>query len=234
MFLFILVFSYGIYESELTAITLVRVQGVPPDDQQRIASVLRRMERVPALQVDADEIESAIATTRRVRRVVLTRNVFGRARVSVEYREPVARWSGAEDVGVDVWGVAFRTPQAKQCRLVIQVKKEDIEADLGITTASPLAIMAKVAKKVQEKLPNLNAVLLLDPEGRLCLNMEEGSRVILGNDSRLDEKLERLKVAWQEDPQIFAHSLEINVVEPKQAVFVPRKSRPPAERNLPE
>lgn len=230
MFLFILVFAYGIYESEITSITLVRVRGVPVDDQERVASILRRMEGKPALQVDATEIESAIMATRRIRRAELTRNIFGRARLDVEYRKPVARWSGGEDVGVDEWGVAFRSPEARECRLVIQVEKEDLEAEMGLSVAGPLVVMAKVAKKVQEKFPNLDAVILLDQEGRLCLNMKEGTRVILGNDSRLDEKLERLRVAWQENPHLWAHSKEINLVEPKQAVFVPRQSRTQEER----
>ncbi|MEM4407931.1 MAG: cell division protein FtsQ/DivIB [Candidatus Caldarchaeum sp.] len=223
--MFVLISAYGIYESELTKIAVVRVRGVPEDDRPRVASILQRIQRKPALQIDAGEIESAILATKRIRRAVLARNVFGRARLWAEYRKPVARWSESEDVGIDAWGVAFRTPEAKECSLVIQIAKNDLNAELGITLASPLGKLAQLAQKVQEKFPNLNALLFLDQQGRLCLNIKEGSRVILGNDSRLDEKLERLKVAWQENPQIFAESLEINVVEPRQAVFVPRGNR---------
>jgi hypothetical protein len=143
--------------------------------------------------------------------------VFGRARLQVEYREPVAIL-GEKDA-VDEAGIVFPLHSRKAPNLQISSKVEDFSTILTISDSSPLNRLARVAKKLQVSLPKLAGTLEIDDRERITLQIEDLA-VEFGDTSSLDEKVNVLVSTLREDPQRPAQGGRIILVDPENPVQV--------------
>ncbi|MBV6502263.1 MAG: Cell division protein FtsQ [Fimbriimonadales bacterium] len=211
---FVAVTSIGLYTSQLTRITSVRVLAAPYGDKQRLLNILKKLEPLPALQVDSTSVQRSIESKRFVRDSQFTRNVFGRAVLKVEYRKPVAWIRGTTGWFVDEEGVVF--PSRGEKSPPIGVDKSVLPRSPLVTLGGPglLQDAALLAKAVQESGLNLHGVIWIDERVRLCLNSSLGAKVTFGSGKDLDLKLKALKQALASEPSLLESAKEVNLVVP--------------------
>jgi len=211
---FLAVLVTALFTSPLTKLTMVRVSGAAAHDQPRISALLQAVVQAPALAIDVGDLESRLLSAE-VRSASLRTNVFGRGRLKVEYRKPVALM--ADGLAVDEIGMVFPIGERRPPNLYISQKVEDSNTILTISDPSPIGRLARLAKKLQVSLPKLAGTLDIDDKEGLSLSIE-GLVVEFGDTSRLDSKVQVLADLFREDPQRAAKGGRINLVDPDNAV----------------
>lgn len=209
-----IVLAAAAFLSPLTRITVVRVTGAAPHDQARIEAALRTLAKTPALRVDTEAFEASLITPE-VRSASLQTNAFGRARLSLVYRNPVASMPGR--LAVDGMGNVFPLGERLAPNLQISQKLEDFSTILTISDPSPLRRLARLAEKLQVSMPKLAGTLEIDDKESLCLRVD-GLVVEFGDTSQLDRKVQVLADLFQEEPQRAAEGGRIILVDPNNAV----------------
>ncbi len=204
----------ALFASPLTNLTTVRVSGAAAHDQSRIRAVMEGVRQTPALAIDVGDIESRLLSPE-VRSASVRTNVFGRARLKLEYRKPVALV--AEGVAVDEIGTTFPIGARFPPNLHISRKVEDSNTILTISDPSPIRRLARLAKKLQVFMPKLTGTLEIDDKEGLFLSTD-GLVVEFGDTSRLDRKVQVLADLFREDPQRAAKGGRIILVDPDNAV----------------
>lgn len=211
---FLTVTWVGLYTSQLTQLSSVRVSASPYGDKQRLTNILKGFESLPALQIDPASVERSIASKRFVLNSQFTRNIFGRAVLKVEYRKPVAWIRGTKGWFVDATGVAF--PSRGEKSPAIGVDKSVLPESPVVSLGGPglLQDAAQLAKAVQESGLNLHGVIWVDERVRLCLNSSLGAKVTFGSGKDLDSKLDALRRALASEPSLLKSAKEVNLVVP--------------------
>ncbi|MCH8273205.1 MAG: hypothetical protein IH851_00240 [Armatimonadetes bacterium] len=210
----------GLFQSDLTQIAVVRIEGAAPDDRTRLEEILRGIRGVPAFRIDSADVERQVESSRRVLSGRFRTNVFGRARLTVEYRRPVASLSGAPGLAVDGDGYVFEYRRAGALPLALDLPGRDLAPVLGLCDPSRLRPAARLAGKLQEEGVELKGTVFLDASGRLCLNSGKVLLVVFGSGDRLAEKVAVLRRSLNDDPGLPESATEINLVEPEAAMIM--------------
>ena len=195
----------------------VRVSGSRAHDQQRITQILRRYSSTPSLLLNSSALEAEVERAPDVMAASFKSNVFGRARLNLQYRVPVALLKPG--TAIDATGLPFPLGSRKAPNLQISNKVDDFRTILTISDASLLNRLARVAEKIQVSLPKLAGTLEIDDRERISLR-SEGLVVEFGDTSSLDEKVTILAKALAEDPQWPERGGRIVVVDPENPVQV--------------
>ncbi|MER3412715.1 MAG: hypothetical protein C4341_00435 [Armatimonadota bacterium] len=206
----------GLFTSEMTKVRVVRVSGVPPWDRERIGSLLRAYEGIPALRINPLQVERQVEWHPAVLRSDFRRNVFGRARLEVEYRPAVAWFTrGDMEFAVSTEGVVFPLI-GEPPPLSVDGKLMESSPNLSVFDSRRLGGLLDLAAKVQQKLPSLGGKLSLLASGGLALTVTEGARVEFGNRERLDEKVSVLARALEQSPDLLRRARTVNLVVPER------------------
>lgn len=213
MAVFVVVMLSALFASPLTRLTVVRVGGAARHDQGRIRAALQAVSQTPALQIGAGDLESRLLSPA-VQSVSFRTNVFGRARLRLDYRRPVATMPGGR--AVDEIGNVFLLGERLPPNLQISRKVEDFNTILTISDPSPIRRLARLAKKLQVSMPKLAGTLEIDDREGLSLRID-GLVVEFGDTSRLDRKVQVLAELFREDPQRAAKGGRIILVDPDNA-----------------
>jgi len=211
---FLAVLIAALVASPLTRLTIVRVSGAAAHDRAWISASLHDVSRTPALLIDVGSLESRLLRSG-VRSASFRRNVFGRARLTLNYRNPVAKMRDGR--AVDEIGTVFFLGERLPPNLQISTKVEDFSTILTISDPSPLRKLARLAKKLQVSMPKLAGTLEIDDKEGLSLSID-GLVVEFGDTSRLDRKVQVLADLFREDPQRAAKGGRIILVDPDNAV----------------
>ena len=207
----------GLFLSPLTVPTDARVRGAERHLHAAIARELRTLSDAPALRVDTGAVESRLLQTPGIRSASLRTNVFGRMRLTITGREPVA-WID-ENTVVDESGRTFPLGAKKRPNLQISENVKDFSTIITISDASPLNQLCRVAKKIKESLPKVVGTLEIDDRERIRLRID-GLVVEFGDTSDLDAKVEILSRTLKENPQRVQQGGSINLVAPEDPVQV--------------
>src|SRR5687768_8190292 len=87
---FIVSLITGFVTSSLTAPTKVKVTGASKDQEAEIRRRLATIEHKPSLLIDSGALEASVLRAPGIKSALFRSNVFGRARLAIQNREPVA------------------------------------------------------------------------------------------------------------------------------------------------
>lgn len=206
----------GLFTSEMTKVRVLRVSGVPDWDRERIQLLLQAFEGVPALRINPLQVERQVEWHPAVLRSEFRRNIFGRARLRVEYRQPVAWFERGESrFAVSADGTVFPLLEEPPT-LVVDSKLIETSPNLSFFDSRRLGGLLDLAKKVQQKLPSLRGKLRLLASGGLALTAADGARIEFGDRERLDEKVSALGRVLGQHPELLRRAQTVNLVVPER------------------
>ena len=209
----------GLYASRLTSLIKIRVEGALPEDQTRIKGILERTHSKPALQLDRLATESAILAKSEVATAEMTRNIFGRARVAVTYRQPVAATTGRKGMAMSRDGVVFQTLQPLNGLpkvLLPEFAMSPVVGVVGPWRYREIAHLASLVKPVNDR-----AIVEIEAtkDGGLCLNIGSKFAVELGLPEALDAKVEYLSKQIENDPAILTKGQTLILISLDKASY---------------
>ncbi|HWP31235.1 MAG TPA: hypothetical protein VNK96_05885 [Fimbriimonadales bacterium] len=211
----------GLFTSDLTSLTIVRVSGADKNDEQRIRKILQSYKNIPALQIPTAEVESLIELNPKIKVSKFEVNVFGRAHLHIEKRKAIASIIGRPGMGADIEGKVFPVSKGSMPKIGIGEKVQDYNPFFSICNPNPYFEALQLAEKLQVHLPKLEGNLDLDFQSRLCFYVKGGKcRVLFGSGRRLDEKVEVLERALDSQPDLLESVRVVNLVEPDYPVVV--------------
>lgn len=211
----------GLFTSNLTSLTMVRVSGCDKKDETRVKKILLSYEGIPALKIPTAEVESLIELNPTVKTSEFDVNVFGRAHLEIENRRAIASLLGYVGKGVDIEGKIFPMPKHSRPKITLRKKVQEYEPIFGICSPRPFLEALHLAEKLQVHLPKLEGNLDLDSQSRLCFYLTGGKcRVLFGSGRRLDEKVEVLERALDSRPDLLDSVRVVNLVEPDFPVVI--------------
>jgi len=206
----------------------VRLTGLPEllpveSDATREAVVLDS--RANIVRASTRTTAAPLARLPWVERVDVTKRPPNRLEVRIVARRPAAvlaasdgRWE------VDERGVLIR-PAARSAGLPVIALAGPAEAELGHSPRSSGAA-AGVAAASLARVPEPLHVrkIEVDPAGDLCLNMNDGVRIRLGQTEELSEKLALVRRIYKSNPTISADVQSIDLRCPEVPACAPRSA----------
>lgn len=218
----------GVAYSRLTSVVKVRVVGAAEADRERIEGILGDLKDKPALSINPRAVETRLSERSAVAKAEMTRNVFGRAVVTVEYRRAVAKIVGRPGVGMSRDGVVFQTIEPLGDLPSVVLPEEANRPVLALTGTWRSGEVGALAAETQDIAEGEEKTFIPDANGGLCLNIGSKFAVQLGLPTRLDEKIEYLRRKLEEDPGLLASSKTLILVSldrPTYAQGVANKQR---------
>lgn len=216
---FVLNLVAGIYASRITSVVKVTVEGAQADDQARIRALLQYIHDQPALQVNRFATETRVLEKSGVLKAELTRNIFGRARLNLEYRRPVASIKGSPGAALGRDGVIFQTSEA--LRGLPSVDIFEAARLPSLTVASPWrpGEVAGLASALIELSQQQHVEIAALENGGLCLNIGSKFAVELGLSEQLDQKIDFLKKQIEDDPAVLTSNKTLVLVSLETPVY---------------
>lgn len=206
----------GLYTSPMTKVRILRVEGVPSWDRKRVTELLRAYDGVPALRINPLQVERDVEWHPAVLRADFRRNIFGRARLEVTYRRPLAWFQrGETEFAIAADGVVFPLVGERPA-LSVDEKLMETVPNLSFFDHVRLSALLELAAKVQQKLPSLRGKLRLLASGGLALTVAEGALVEFGDRERLDDKVSMLVRALEQTPDLLRRARTVNLVVPER------------------
>lgn len=214
----------GIFFSPITAVSRVQVEGARPVDRQTIEGVLRKLNAIPWAVVNVRWVETRVQQIQAVEHARYSQNIFGRGRLEVVYRTPVARVKGKQSVAMDGAGVMFLSSEAAPDLPV--VVRPDSAKDLPMTLAGgfPAGQVAELAIRAKQFAPQSNLVIWFNNRGAVCLNVGT-CLLILGSCDDLDAKFRALKKLIEQQPDLLGQLDNLNLTEPSHPATTYKRQR---------
>ena len=219
---------YACYNSKITQIRSLNLDGVRPSERMRLARITDEIKGKPALKVDPRVVESSFMNQSRIKSADFRRNIFGIARLILQYRTPVAGIVGARQTFLDEMGVVFVDLEEKGTFPQIKLQTKIKVSVMALSGVINYTNVAKLAKLVQSELSTSSRAgnpieIEVQETGGVCLNINNGV-VDLGTGDQLSEKIEKLKQILDEQPDIFEQNSSLNLMVPENPQRVPRKN----------
>ncbi len=202
----------GVFHSRITSIVKVRVEGAQPDDEHRVRALLQRIHSQPALQLNKRVTESALLERTAVSKVEMTRNIFGRARVSLSYRRPVAKIGGMAGMALSREGVLFQTSQDLSGLPILVLPEEALKPALTIAGPWRPSEVGGLASELANFSGRQVVEISVLANGGLCLNIGSKFAVELGLPEALDDKVDYLRRQIENDPALLVSGQTLNLV----------------------
>ncbi|AIE88151.1 cell division protein FtsQ/DivIB [Fimbriimonas ginsengisoli] len=220
LWLFLIVnLGFAAVDSRVTSVTHVEVHGARTDDRPRIDAILSELRGVPARRIHWRALETAVLREPSVRSVEFTRNSFGRGDLWLAYRQPVARFVGRPDFGLDAQGVLFVSPGISRDIPTLKLPNGGVPTLLTQGGNWDAVRIADLAQKIRAFSGSSGVGIEVDERGVVCLNMSAG-RVVLGSCDDMEKKLSALKAHLADLSQV----QELNLTRPDVPTVVPRKN----------
>ncbi len=212
----------GLAFSPVTAADRVRVEGGQDFDRQRLARILSTLRDVPCARVNGYEIESRVLDLSEVKSANLSRNVFRRAVLEVEYRTPVARIFGNPGVALGSEGAVFVCRRSLRGLPLLKTPASAHGSCVAFCSPMKGETLAYVCEKVKSMDQFRAGTVEVDSKGSVYLHNGFGARVKLGPSERMEEKLAKLAEILRERPEILRQVKDLILISPSRAVYVPR------------
>lgn len=202
----------ALFYSRLTSIILVRVEGVAPDDRVRVQALLQRVHDQPALNLNRYAVESWMQERSAVANADLSRNIFGRARLRLTYRRPVAAVRGLNHAYLSREGVIFQTEGISGELPIVKLPPEAEQPILTIAGAWRAAEVGALCAAINDLGQGQRVEIAPSETGGLCLNIGSKFAVQLGLPDQLDAKVDYLRKQIEDDPSLIQSGRTLNLV----------------------
>ncbi len=222
---------YACFNSKVTAIRSVNLDGVRPTERNRLDRMVQSLRGVPALKIDPRAVENSFMNESRVLSADFRRNIFGVARLMLHYRIPVASLAGSPKTYFDETGAIFFEPEPVEGsgKDLPQIKLDSkmrvsVMAISGVINYKSVAELAKLARAELTGSNKTENPIEIDVQdnGGVCLNINNGT-VDLGTCEQLPEKIAKLKQVLQEHPDLFEVNSSLNLMIPERPQVIARK-----------
>lgn len=218
----------GLWFSPVTAVRKVRVEGAESWDRARIAAEAGKLRGKPSVALNPRSFESAVLAHPAVRHADFRRSLFGSARLTLAYRQPIATIERTDRLLLDQEGFLFRTGAPLTTDLPsIRLHESALVPALTLAGAWPTLAVADLIARIPAALSRPGLQIEVDSEGALCLNMKQAARIELGGAERLEEKFRALERLLGENPSLLQEVAELNLVEPTRPAVRPRRGVQP-------
>jgi len=205
----------GLFYSPLTAVTKARVVGVKPDDMVGVRTVLKSIEGKPALQINGNNLSSLMLYNTAFETATFEANPFGRAVVTVTYRNPVGRLSGAPGTYLAEDGTIYQSKEVLTGLPLIQISQTSQERDGTIVGRIPTSALAYLAQELPSIADGENGTVMYADDGGLILVLG-GAEIKLGQAVQLEAKLNSLRKLMDADPELLSKVLVLNLYAPEK------------------
>jgi cell division septal protein FtsQ len=204
----------GVFFSKLTSVVRVQVRGVPSWDRPRVEAILLAAKDTPAMVLNPHRVESEVQALPEAEVARLSRNVFGRANLAVQYREPVARVQAKRLVGLTYEGVLYPAHSLPPGLPIVRPPKESALPLIGFVGSWNPGEVAQVCDQTRDLALNRTVIVSVDSQGGVCLNIGSGGAVQLGQPTELEAKLSLVRRKLQEDPSFLERLEYLDVKAP--------------------
>lgn len=220
----LIVFVTGILYSPITSVTKVTAVGVRPSDRPQVDAILASLEKIPWIKVNGRAVETEVQRIQGIETANYSQIIFGRGRLEVKYRTPVARVRAEKPIGIDAKGVVFVT-DALPANLPLVVRSESArELPLTVAGGYPAGSVAELAVEARKMFPKDELTIWFNGKGALCLTVGKGL-VVLGSSEDLAKKLRTLEEVLTEQPDLLTKLESLNLTEPSHPVKTYKKQR---------
>jgi hypothetical protein len=220
----IVVFVTGMLYSPITSISKYEVVGARPIDRPQIEHVMAQLKNVPWLKVNGQKIESDVTRIQAVDSAEYSQIIFGRGRLTVKYRTPIAVIKSNRKIGMDAKGVLFVTDELPKGLPVVVRPDSANEVPLTVLGPFPSGAIADLAVKARGIDPSAQLTIWFNRDGALCLNIGEAP-VIFGAADEIDKKLKALKEILEQEPDLLGNLRSLNLTEPTHPAKTYKKQR---------
>ena len=211
----------GLSFSKITSIVHARTVGLTKGDKSRVESILLRLKDIPCLRIDPRMVETEVMKNPEVDRAEFTRNVFGNALLTIQYRTPVAKLAAIDGEALSIDGVFYQTDELPLDLPVLQLPEGGPPTLLALAGNWQPQSIAALSVYAREHYPRSSSKIEVNRRGVVCLNIGSG-RVILGSCDDLDVKLKTLELRLQRNPQELDQVRELNLTSPTAPAVVPK------------
>jgi hypothetical protein len=212
----------GLCYSHVTSIVHARTVGVKAFDKARIESILAKLQDIPCMRVDSRLVEGEVMSIPDVDKAEFTRNVFGNALLTVQYRTPVAKLAAIEGEALSIDGVLYHANELPPDLPALQLPQGGPPTLVALEGNWQPQSLAALSVYARRHYPRMEAKIEVNRRGVVCLNIGSG-RVVLGSCDDLDVKLKTLESRLQKNPQELDQVEELNLTSPSVPAIVPKK-----------
>lgn len=214
------------FRSGLTAIRTINLDGVRKTERLRLERVQAAVQGKPAMQVNPAEIEQIFLGQSRVKSADFRRGIFGSARLTLVYRQAVAKL--ADKIFLDSEGKIFDDPEIDPV-----VPPLILAPGLKVTVASIVGVtdyrsIATACELIGRDFPTASVEIL--ETGSLLANID-GGKVVFGRPKDMGSKVETLKGLLRDRPELLKRVKELNLMVPDQPSVRPLKNDQPIQPN---
>lgn len=209
----------GLVYSKVTSIVHVRTDGVKPFDRERVEGILAKLQDVPCSKVKGREIESQVMQLPEVDHAEFTRNPFGNGLLTVQYRVPVAKLAGTDNVVLSDDGILYPASEFPEDIPTLQFTKRGPAAVIALAGNWEAEKLSQLAVYAQKHYPREELKITVDDLGSVCLNIGSG-RVVLGSCENLQLKLKTLEDRLAINPLELKQNEELILTWPKAPALV--------------
>ncbi len=218
---------YAGFNSKITAIRSINLDGVRNSERLRLNRISEDMKGIPALKVDPRIVENPFMNESRILEADFRRNIFGIARLILKYRRPVASIAGSKQTYLDENGVVFVDPEEKGIYPIILLQSKIKVTVFALSGVINFREIAELAKITETNLPGTltggkPVEIEVQETGGLCLNISDGI-VELGSYEQMPLKIKNLKKALEDNPNLLVENKVINLMVPSRLDATPRK-----------
>ena len=220
--MFFVLLAASLYFSPATALSKVTVVGAQTPYQPYIRNSIKKFVGIPALQISPIAVEGKIQATSAVESASFTRNVFGRAKLIIKYRTPVAQFQSNRELFLDSSGTIFKSLAPTQNLPQIDLYKGGLRSTLTQTGLWPSRRIAWLAKESKKYDFGTASVLEVQASGAVSLITNSRVTIRLGSSYDFENKLKTLDRLIRESPDIWKRAKAINLVVPERPLWTPR------------
>lgn len=214
-------FAVGLLWSPITSLTVLRAEGVPGFDRERVRQAVQFVKDVPRLQTNPDQIRSLILGHNEVESVAYRANLFGRGVMVVKYKKPVGVIDEERGVMLSSNGQVFTTPTKVNGLPIVVPPQSPMGHNLSIVGAWRSREAAALCAAVVAKLPNLHWRVGVSKNGFVSLFPAAGAKVELGSFDGAEKKVEALAKILKDDPNLLSKVSKLTLYSPENPLVEP-------------
>lgn len=193
-----------------------------PSDRAAITEALESLKGTPALQVNHAKLANRLLLRDQIDRVELSLNLFGRGRLRVVHRIPVARLAGPEPgMALSREGVVFRSDAVMDDLPLLTPPASAWKFGASVADSWECLAAASLAESVRGTLPPEPWRIQVDQRSTVSLSLPGKAVVRLGSTSDMDAKLRAFLDALNANPELMQKAREINFSAPSNPVYIP-------------
>jgi len=212
----------GVYFSSATRANVIRIEGSIPSEDPRIQGILESVRGKPAMQVPVASLESRILESEEIAGAKYSQNIFGRGLLKVMLKKPVAEVEGKDQVFLSELGDLYTSRRVITGLPKLRLPKSAFEPGLSPFATWQSGAVASLCEDLINDWQALKPVVIVGERGVYELEVESGTKVILGTSDKLTEKLAKLKEMNRKQPDVFSRYSVVNLTVPSVPMVVPK------------